>query len=83
MQTACWSPSGSHLLFATKGEPTLFALDLSPSSADSGSSPSAAVPVADLSAVAYDSGDGEEIMYESCNTITSTSILLTFFKMEI
>ncbi len=63
VQSACWSPSGSHLLFATSQEPTLFALDLGGGGGSSASSsPAAAVPVADLSAVAYDTEDGEEIM---------------------
>ena len=58
MQSACWSPSGSHLLFSTSAEATLFVLDLGSAAASS----SAAVPVADLSAVVYDSEEGEEVM---------------------
>ncbi len=63
VQSACWSPSGSHLLFATSTEPVVYALDLaSASSSASASASASAIPLADFSAVAYDSGDGEEIM---------------------
>ena len=48
MQTACWSPCSSVLLFTTTEEPFLFALNFNTADADSAASANA-VPVADLS----------------------------------
>ncbi len=49
VQSACWSPDGLTLFFASSMEPTIFALN-------SGSSGSA-VPVADVSSIFYDTGE--------------------------
>jgi len=58
VQTACWSPSGSHLLFATEEEPLIYSLRLE----SNGSASSSAVPLVDVSEVVYDANDGEEVM---------------------
>ena len=47
VQTACWSPCSSVLLFTTTEEPFLFALNFHTADADSAAAN--AVPVADLS----------------------------------
>jgi WD40 repeat protein len=57
VQTVCWSPSGSHLLFATEDEPIIYSLRVD----GGGGTASAAVPLAEVSEVVYDSADGEEV----------------------
>jgi len=56
VQTACWSPSGRHLLYATDVESVIYGLRF-----DNGKA-AAAVPLADVSEVIYDTDDGEEVL---------------------
>ena len=76
VNSACWSPDGTTLLFTTNTEPQIFCLNFLPNVIDSENtefngqqnfeeaglqSSGAAVPVMDLTKVTFNSEDGEEI----------------------
>ena len=76
VNSACWSPDGTTLLFTTNTEPQIFCLKFLPNVIDSENtelngqlnfeeaglqSSGAAVPVMDLTKVTFNSEDGEEI----------------------
>ena len=76
VNSACWSPDGTTLLFTTNTEPQIFCLKFLPNVIDAENtelnghqnfeeaglqSSGAAVPVMDLTKVTFNSEDGEEI----------------------